>query len=144
MENHLSTHLAWHIKYGNYLLLREKLEVICWRNLARQTYVLWDALVSVTSFRSCAEQILTPLCLFDARVLVSTNGQPLPPTGPPTLSLSLLVSAARVVWRGEQGSTEEFDEDDIESILVSLVDQVEPTPAPYSKFGIPPADHDDC
>ncbi|GAA5837677.1 hypothetical protein JCM3766R1_000553 [Sporobolomyces carnicolor] len=93
VENHLSTHLAWHIKYGNYLLLREKLEVICWRNLARQT------------------------------VLVSTNGQPLPPTGPPTLSLSLLVSAARVVWRGEQGSTEEFDEDDIESILVSLVDQ---------------------
>lgn len=28
---------AWHLKCGNYLLLREKLETICWRNLARRT-----------------------------------------------------------------------------------------------------------
>lgn len=28
---------AWHLKRGNYLLLKEKLEVICWRNLARRT-----------------------------------------------------------------------------------------------------------
>jgi len=27
----------WHRHQGNYLLLKEKLEVICWRNLIRRT-----------------------------------------------------------------------------------------------------------
>ncbi|GAA5910051.1 uncharacterized protein JCM6883_000538 [Sporobolomyces salmoneus] len=85
----------WHLNHGNFLLLREKLEVVCWRNLARQT------------------------------LLVSTNGQPLPTTGPPTLSLSLLLKAARVAWNTGLGEEVEevLDEDDIESVMVSLMDQ---------------------
>ncbi|GAA5874257.1 hypothetical protein JCM16303_005791 [Sporobolomyces ruberrimus] len=95
---HLDQYQAFHLHYGNYLILREKLEVICWRNLARQT------------------------------LLVSTNGQPLPTTGPPTLSLSLLLKAARIAWRtttigGSGAAGEELDEDDIESVAVSLMDQ---------------------
>jgi len=27
----------WHRRLGNYLLLKEKLEVVCWRNLIRRT-----------------------------------------------------------------------------------------------------------
>jgi hypothetical protein len=33
----LDRHRQWHLSKGNYLLLREKLEVVCWRNLARRT-----------------------------------------------------------------------------------------------------------
>lgn len=33
----INRHMSWHLKKGNYLLLKEKLEVICWRNLARRT-----------------------------------------------------------------------------------------------------------
>lgn len=35
----------WHINKGTYLLLREKLEVICWRNLARKTWVHFAFLI---------------------------------------------------------------------------------------------------
>jgi len=60
--------------------------------------------------------------------LVSTNGQPLPMNGPPTLSLLLLLKTARIAWKGEEEEEEveleELDQDDIESIAVSLMDQV--------------------
>ncbi|GAA6021259.1 hypothetical protein JCM11491_001529 [Sporobolomyces phaffii] len=105
-SEHLDQYRDWHLEHGNYLLLREKLEVVCWRNLARQT------------------------------LLVSTGGQPIPATGPPTLSLALLLKSARIAWStpstsshpGQNGvgpgrGVEDLDEDDIESIAVSLMDQ---------------------
>ncbi|ORY89349.1 COP9 signalosome complex subunit 12 [Leucosporidium creatinivorum] len=64
----LHRHMSWHLKKGNYLLLKEKLEVICWRNLARRT------------------------------LFVVTKGRPQPPTGPPTLSLHALVTTARIAF----------------------------------------------
>ncbi|KWU47067.1 COP9 signalosome complex subunit 12 [Rhodotorula sp. JG-1b] len=79
---------AWHLKCGNYLLLREKLETICWRNLARTT------------------------------LFVLTNGSPLPPTGPPTLSLHALLAASRLSFQDPS-----LDVDDVESMCVSLMDQ---------------------
>ncbi|GAA5826818.1 hypothetical protein JCM5353_005406 [Sporobolomyces roseus] len=92
---HLDRYKEWHLKHGNYLVLREKLELICWRNLFRQT------------------------------LLINTNSHPLPTTGgPPTLSLSLVVSAARIAWpQEEDGGQESLDLDDLESIAVSLMDQ---------------------
>ncbi|GAA5854329.1 hypothetical protein JCM8547_001782 [Rhodosporidiobolus lusitaniae] len=85
----LDAHQPFHLTHGNYLLLREKLEVLCWRNLARTT--LW----------------------------VSTNARPLPPSGPPTLALYLLLSAARVSF--PDGET--LDIDDVEGMCASLMEQ---------------------
>ncbi|BGP55701.1 hypothetical protein JCM8202v2_003308 [Rhodotorula sphaerocarpa] len=65
----LDRYQAWHLRCGNYLLLREKLETVCWRNLARRT------------------------------LFVLTNGSPAPPTGPPTLSLHALLRAAQVSFQ---------------------------------------------
>ncbi|GAA5951322.1 hypothetical protein JCM21900_003837 [Sporobolomyces salmonicolor] len=79
---------VWHLQCGNYLLLREKLEVICWRNLARRT------------------------------LFVTTNGNPLPPAGPPTLSLHALTIAARLSFADPT-----LDVDDVESMCVSLMEQ---------------------
>ncbi|POY70448.1 hypothetical protein BMF94_6516 [Rhodotorula taiwanensis] len=79
---------TWHLKCGNYLLLREKLETVCWRNLARRT------------------------------LFVLTNGSPLPPTGPPTLSLQMLLVAARISFQDPT-----LDIDDVESMCVSLMEQ---------------------
>ena len=33
----LNAYKSWHLQKGTYLFLREKLEVICWRNLTRKT-----------------------------------------------------------------------------------------------------------
>ncbi|GAA6001538.1 hypothetical protein JCM10207_006713 [Rhodosporidiobolus poonsookiae] len=85
----LDAHQAWHRRCGNYLLLREKLETVCWRNLARQT------------------------------LYITTNGAPLPPTGPPTLSLPLLLATARVAFPA--GAT--LDIDDVEAMCAALVEQ---------------------
>lgn len=38
-RNELDKWRSWHLSKGTYLLLKEKLEVVCWRNLARRTYV---------------------------------------------------------------------------------------------------------
>ncbi|KAJ8294234.1 PCI domain-containing protein [Rhodotorula toruloides] len=78
----------WHRQHGNYLLLREKLETICWRNLARRT------------------------------LFVLTNGSPLPPTGPPTLSLQALLVAARIAFDDPT-----LDIDDVECMCVALMEQ---------------------
>ncbi|GAA5981148.1 hypothetical protein JCM5350_007175 [Sporobolomyces pararoseus] len=103
--SHLNLHKAFHLKHGNYSLLVEKLETICWRNLTRQT------------------------------LLVSTNGNPSPTNnGPPTLSLQLLLTSAKYAWKSIPSSTTsqkeeeeeedlELDLDDIESMTVSLMDQ---------------------
>ena len=96
----------WHKKFGNYLLLKEKLEVICWRNLIRRT--------SVKFFKAKS----TVDSLFN-RLFVVTNGQPLPPTGPPSLSLHELLITARVAF-GDQS----LDIDDVESMCASLMEQV--------------------
>ncbi|GAA6028262.1 hypothetical protein JCM8097_006945 [Rhodosporidiobolus ruineniae] len=85
----LDAHRAWHLKLGNYLLLREKLETVCWRNLARTT------------------------------LLVLTSGRPLPPSGPPTLSLHALLAAAKLVF--PDAAT--LDVDDVESMCVGLMEQ---------------------
>ncbi|SCV71898.1 BQ2448_4592 [Microbotryum intermedium] len=84
----LDQHRAWHLSKGNYLLLKEKLQVICWRNLARTT------------------------------LLIMTNGSPLPPSGPPTLSLHALVVTARIAFGDET-----LDLDDVEGMCTSLMDQ---------------------
>lgn len=84
----LSDWRDWHLSKGNYLLLREKLEVVCWRNLARRT------------------------------LFVSTGGRPLPPTGPPTLSLDLILAAARLSFADPT-----LDVDDVEGMIASLMDQ---------------------
>ncbi|GAA5893551.1 hypothetical protein JCM8208_000827 [Rhodotorula glutinis] len=91
----LDAHQAWHLRCGNYLLLREKLEVLCWRNLARRV------------------------------LLITTNGRPLPPTGPPTLALSALLAAARVAMPPDSGGggESELDLEDVESMCVSLMEQ---------------------
>ncbi|KAL8293796.1 hypothetical protein RQP46_000497 [Phenoliferia psychrophenolica] len=59
---------GWHQQLGNFLLLREKLELVCWRNLIRRT------------------------------LFVVSDGHPLPADGssPPTLSLHALLKTARV------------------------------------------------
>lgn len=36
---HLDDWQDWHVRKGTYLLLREKLEVLCWRNLIRKAFV---------------------------------------------------------------------------------------------------------
>ncbi|GAA5916123.1 hypothetical protein JCM6882_003943 [Rhodosporidiobolus microsporus] len=88
----LDAHQTFHRQHGNYLLLREKLEAICWRNLARTTlYTL-------------------------------TSGSPLPPTGPPTLSLYALLTAARVAFPPDADGLE-LDIDDVEGMCVSLMEQ---------------------
>ncbi|GAA5975534.1 hypothetical protein JCM11641_004298 [Rhodosporidiobolus odoratus] len=87
----IDAHRPWHLKHGNYLLLREKLEVVCWRNLARQT------------------------------LLVTTNGSPLPPAGPPNLSLLALLAAAKVAWPKEEA--EVMDVDDVEGMCAGLMEQ---------------------
>ncbi|GAA6059040.1 hypothetical protein JCM10212_001265 [Sporobolomyces blumeae] len=84
----LDRHQEFHLRHGNYLLLREKLEVLCWRNLTRQT------------------------------LLITTNGHPLPPTGPPTLSLSALTTAAQYAF-GDAS----LDVDDVECMCASLMEQ---------------------
>ncbi|KDE08854.1 hypothetical protein MVLG_00954 [Microbotryum lychnidis-dioicae p1A1 Lamole] len=84
----LDRHRAWHLSKGNYLLLKEKLQVICWRNLVRTT------------------------------LLIMTHGKPLPPSGPPTLSLNALVVTARIAF-GDQS----LDLDDVEGMCTSLMDQ---------------------
>ncbi|KAM0791294.1 hypothetical protein ACM66B_005766 [Microbotryomycetes sp. NB124-2] len=84
----LDRHKAWHRRKGNYLLLREKLEETCWRNLARRT------------------------------LYVSTNGSPLPSTGPPTLSLHALTSAARISFQDAS-----LDVDDVESMCAGMIEQ---------------------
>ncbi|SGY23602.1 BQ5605_C019g08955 [Microbotryum silenes-dioicae] len=91
----LDRHRAWHLSKGNYLLLKEKLQVICWRNLVRTT-------------RSSRL----------ASLLIMTHGKPLPPSGPPTLSLNALVVTARIAF-GDQS----LDLDDVEGMCTSLMDQ---------------------
>ncbi|SCZ88701.1 BZ3500_MvSof-1268-A1-R1_Chr2-1g04581 [Microbotryum saponariae] len=91
----LDRHRAWHLSKGNYLLLKEKLQVICWRNLVRTT----------TSSRLSS-------------LLIMTHGKPLPPSGPPTLSLNALVVTARIAF-GDQS----LDLDDVEGMCTSLMDQ---------------------
>ncbi|BGP16532.1 hypothetical protein JCM10213v2_004534 [Rhodosporidiobolus nylandii] len=93
----LDAHQSFHLRTGNYLLLREKLEVVCWRNLARQT------------------------------LLVTTNGSPLPPSGPPTLSLHALLAAARIAFPPDTGGVadrnDELDVDDVEAMCAGLMEQ---------------------
>ncbi|KAK4056661.1 hypothetical protein OIO90_002213 [Microbotryomycetes sp. JL221] len=84
----LDRHQAWHRSKGNYLLLREKLEETCWRNLVRRT------------------------------LFVTTNGQPMPPTGPPTLSLTSLATAAQISFNDPT-----IDVDDAESMSASMIEQ---------------------
>lgn len=55
------------------------------------------------------------------RLFVLTNGSPLPPTGPPTLSLHALLAAARLSFQDPS-----LDVDDVESMCVSLMEQVSP------------------
>ncbi|TNY24716.1 COP9 signalosome complex subunit 12 [Rhodotorula diobovata] len=91
---HLDAHQEFHLRCGNYLLLREKLEVLCWRNLARRV------------------------------LFITTNGRPLPPTGPPTLALSALLAAARLAFPPDSGGGgSDLDLDDVESMCVSLMEQ---------------------
>ncbi|KAM0753006.1 COP9 signalosome complex subunit 12 [Meredithblackwellia eburnea MCA 4105] len=59
----------WHLQKGNYLILKEKLEVVCWRNLARRT------------------------------LFVATSGIPLPADGsPPKISLHALLTTTRIAF----------------------------------------------
>jgi len=58
----------WHLAKGTYLLLRDKLEVICWRNLARKT------------------------------LFIANSGNPQPGTAPPTLSLKAFLATARCAF----------------------------------------------
>ncbi|GAA5883372.1 hypothetical protein JCM3774_004865, partial [Rhodotorula dairenensis] len=51
-------------------------------------------------------------------LFVLTNGSPLPPTGPPTLSLHALLAAARLSFQDPS-----LDVDDVESMCVSLMEQ---------------------
>ncbi|GJN90758.1 hypothetical protein Rhopal_003772-T1 [Rhodotorula paludigena] len=87
--SHLDAHQPFHLAHGTYLLLREKLETLCWRNLARRV------------------------------LFILTNGNPVPPTGPPTLSLHALLTAARLVF--PDGDT--LDIDDVEAMCASLMEQ---------------------
>lgn len=60
------------------------------------------------------------ICLFLTHSLfVVSNGSPLPPTGPPTLSLHALLTTARMSFGDET-----LDVDDIECMCASLIDQV--------------------
>lgn len=58
------------------------------------------------------------------RLFVLTSGSPAPPTGPPTLSLHALLRAAQVSFQDPT-----LDIDDVESMCVSLMEQVSPFPA---------------
>jgi hypothetical protein len=58
--------------------------------------------------------------MYEDRLFISTNAQPLPPTGPPSLALSLVLKTARIAF----GNELELDLDDIECICSSLMDQV--------------------
>ncbi|BGP40393.1 hypothetical protein JCM10449v2_004355 [Rhodotorula kratochvilovae] len=89
---HLDVHQPFHLHSGNYLLLREKLEVLCWRNLARRV------------------------------LYITTNGRPLPPSGPPTLSLHALLAAARAAFPPDAEGVP-LDLDDVEGMCVSLMEQ---------------------
>lgn len=53
------------------------------------------------------------------RLFVTSNGSPLPLSGPPTLSLHALLTAARISFQDSS-----LDIDDIESMCASLMDQV--------------------
>ncbi|CAD6581368.1 MAG: hypothetical protein CYPHOPRED_001560 [Cyphobasidiales sp. Tagirdzhanova-0007] len=58
----------WHLAKGTYLILREKLEVICWRNLARKT------------------------------LFIAHSGQPQSGTGPPTLPFKTFLATAKFAF----------------------------------------------
>lgn len=67
------------------------------------------------------------------RLFITTNGRPLPPTGPPTLALSALLAAARLAFPPDSGGGgSDLDLDDVESMCVSLMEQVRPPPHPSS------------
>ena len=57
--------------------------------------------------------------MLSERLFVTTSGTPLPPSGPPTLSLHALLTAARIAFTDPS-----LDVDDIESMCASLMDQV--------------------
>lgn len=56
---------------GNYSLLCERLQVVCWRNVIRRT------------------------------LFVVTNSSPIPPSGPPTLDLHCVVTTARLAFEDD-------------------------------------------
>lgn len=62
------------------------------------------------------------------RLFILTNGNPVPPTGPPTLSLHALLAAARLVF--PDGDT--LDIDDVEAMCASLLEQVRLARAAFS------------
>lgn len=64
----LDAQRAWLLRHGIYLLLRDKLELVCWRNLARKT------------------------------LYVATDAKPQPAAGPPQLSLHALLATAKVAF----------------------------------------------
>jgi len=69
---------------------------------------------------------LTPPLAPPHRLLITTNGRPVPPSGPPTLALSALLAAARVAMppdRGGDGESE-LEIEDVEGMCVSLMEQV--------------------
>lgn len=55
------------------------------------------------------------------RLFITTEGQPLPEKGPPTLSLDAILTTARVSFADPT-----LDLDDIECMCASLMDQVSP------------------
>ena len=103
---HLDAHRAWHLQKGTYLLLKEKLETICWRNLIRKTSVFR---LNIAGSSTDVKTI---------RLWVANK--PVPERSP-TLRLDVICKAAQFAF--SDGS---LDVDDIEAMCASLLEQVRP------------------
>ena len=103
---------GWWLKKRNWLLLLERGKMVCYRNLIRRVYVEITCgvlfvlgLISV----SIPRFLLTPQPAKDDKV-------------PPSLMFDTVFRAIQLACRGKVADAE--DPEDVESLLISLIDQV--------------------